>query len=770
MINIRRLNQHNNSIPQRQAMFINDVNQYEKALLSGRNVKKGSNSQIEQWSILSNNIVYVRSEDRDIMNGIDIKPIDYREHKRIYRKMGKEGGKRLEMDFGESLEIMKSRYMDVYDDVYAEVVTTSRFDENVDLSTMNLGRIDMKREEILKAEESFPISEQGFVMGKLMNGEECQILLDPGASKSYMSKSYYLKCKSLHKLPKFASKMQRIQVGNGQYVGVLFVIPVIIEINEHRLEVFTLVSAIFDNVDMVLGIKNLFEIEDVIDTRESSFRFLSRLIPIFPQEQVIVKPGEKKLIPIESPFIEEISGMAIVRIVDQGQKMPMMLKLKFIRNKATLDITNNTKETIIFDKKTSIGILDLRLLGYYKIKQGVLQQNLNKYYQFEDANKMCTDFNRLIEKQRQEEKNDSEERYPWLEENDERKYMTDKEILDKYINLKDSCLNEKEKKQVMEMLYEYKDVFSLRDEIGTCPNIEVNIEVMDNSPFFIRPYHVKEEDKAVLDKEMRRLCYLGILKEGFSAYSSPVMLIGRKVTSDKRVVTDFRHLNTRIAKNNLAYPLLRDTFSLLGSSKCEVMSVLDLKDAFNSLHLSEKSQKYCGILPYFGSASYLYQRMPMGLNVSPPIWQTYINTILNSLQSRKYCEAIMDDLLLFTPSKKVHMDKLEDLLKALRKNGLKISPKKCQLFRTELQYMGNIIFVKERRVCVKPLHSGLEAIQKMKAPTTAKQCKSFAGMVNFVSIFCLELQRLLKPICDLTRKGRQFVWGKEQQDAFEEIK
>ena len=252
----------------------------------------------------------------------------------------------------------------------------------------------------------------------------------------------------------------------------------------------------------------MFEIEGVIDTRESSFRFLSRLIPIFTREQVIIKPGEKKLIPIESPFVEVISGMAIVKIVDQGQKMPMMLKLKFIRNKATLDITNNTRETIIFDKKTSIGILDLRSLGYYKIKQGVLQQNLNKYYQFEDANKICIDFNRLIQKQRQEERNVSEERYPWLEEDDERKYMTDKEILDKYINLKDSCLNEKERKQVMEMLYEYKDVFSLRDEIGMCPNIEVNIEVTDNLPFFIWPYHVKEEDRAVLDKEMRRLCYL----------------------------------------------------------------------------------------------------------------------------------------------------------------------------------------------------------------------------------------------------------------------
>ena len=130
---------------------------------------------------------------------------------------------------------------------------------------------------------------------------------------------------------------------------------------------------------------------------------------------------------------------------------------------------------------------------------------------------------------------------------------------------------------------------------------------------------------------------MGILKEGFSAYSNTVMLISRKLIKDKRVVTDFRYLNLRIAKTNLAYPLIKDTVLVLGSSKCEVLSVLDLKDAFHSLRLSENSKKYCGILPYFRSASYLYQRMPMGLNISPSIWQSYINMILDCLQSRKYC-------------------------------------------------------------------------------------------------------------------------------------
>ena len=123
-------------------------------------------------------------------------------------------------------------------------------------------------------------------------------------------------------------------------------------------------------------------------------------------------------------------------------------------------------------------------------------------------------------------------------------------------------------------------------------------------------------------------------------------------------MTDFRHLNIRIAKNNLACPLLKDTFSVLGSSRCKVLPVLDLKDAFHSLRLSENSKRYCGILPYFGSTSYLYQRILMGLNISPSMWQLYINATVDCLQSRKYCEAIMDDLLLFMPAKKSHIAKL----------------------------------------------------------------------------------------------------------------
>ena len=98
-----------------------------------------------------------------------------------------------------------------------------------------------------------------------MDDPECDILVDTGASKSYMSKSYFMRCRSLHSLPKFAFTMTRIQVGNGQYVGVLFVLPVIMTIQNHRFEIFTLVSEIHENVNLVIGIKNLFELEGIMD-------------------------------------------------------------------------------------------------------------------------------------------------------------------------------------------------------------------------------------------------------------------------------------------------------------------------------------------------------------------------------------------------------------------------------------------------------------------------------------------------------------------------
>ena len=128
------------------------------------------------------------------------------------------------------------------------------------------------------------------------------------------------------------------------------------------------------------------------------------------------------MIIVEAPFQEELLGMAIVKVLDLTEHVTNMIKLKFIRNKATLKIINNTNKMVTFDRKEMIGILDVRSLGYYKVKQDVLQKHLGKHYHFELTEDVCTQFNRFVNMLKKEEQN-PKEKYPWLDDEDERKYM-----------------------------------------------------------------------------------------------------------------------------------------------------------------------------------------------------------------------------------------------------------------------------------------------------------------------------------------------------------
>ena len=228
---------------------------------------------------------------------LDIKAVNKYKH-----KPNTEDREFRELDFGMTPQRLHEEYMDIYGAIQSEIVSATRFDENSDLSTTYLGRTNKENKDKLRAEESFPISEHGYTSGRLLDGTECQLLLDTGASKSFMLKSFYMHCKSLHSLPKFASRTQRIQVGNGQCVSVLFIIPVIIDVHRHRFETYTLVSEIHENIDLVLGIKNVFELEGVINSRDCCFKFLNRSICIFPEKEVILKPNEQNLIQIKAPF------------------------------------------------------------------------------------------------------------------------------------------------------------------------------------------------------------------------------------------------------------------------------------------------------------------------------------------------------------------------------------------------------------------------------------------------------------------------------------
>ena len=169
----------------------------------------------------------------------------------------------------------------------------------------------------------------------------------------------------------------------------------------------------------------MFELEGIINSRDCCFKFLNRSVPIYPENEIVLKPNEQKLVKVKAPFADEISGMAIIMIIDGSTSSSLLIKLKFTCNKAVLDIVNKGKDTMLFKPEEMIGIIDLRSLGHYKIKQGILQQNLSRYYRFEKAEKLCEYFNWFVNTlQKEREQKSPEDEYPWLDPDDYRRHMT----------------------------------------------------------------------------------------------------------------------------------------------------------------------------------------------------------------------------------------------------------------------------------------------------------------------------------------------------------
>ena len=166
-----------------------DTNPYKEMIVKSAEKIEPLLVHMEQWSILSNTLNYIQY-DKHLKNfhNLGINAVN------VYKNCsdGKKETGMVEIDFGPTLDILKEEYFDMYKGIQSEIVNTTRFDENSDSSTAYLGKSDRSKNDKLKAEEAFPISEQGYTLGKLLDGTECQLLLDTGASKSFMSKSFYM--------------------------------------------------------------------------------------------------------------------------------------------------------------------------------------------------------------------------------------------------------------------------------------------------------------------------------------------------------------------------------------------------------------------------------------------------------------------------------------------------------------------------------------------------------------------------------------------------
>ena len=524
--------------------------------------------------------------------------------------------------------------------------------------------------------------------------------------------------------------------------------PLIIQ--GYLFQFLVLVTTLAD--DFVLGLESLIQMESTYSLRNNTLQFENRCIPLYPLKDTVIPPKGQNIIQLTGQLpLTFSSSFAVVHVLPLLNTLSIITtETEFLNQTTCFNLTNTNNKPRIFSQNIPFAYLDTRSIGHYDPSKALHMISSDPLIFTSNLASISEPYiDRLIH---EEPPLDNKDPYPWFDPQDPRRFQTDRELLEQLIDLSESSLTDSEKEQFYDLLEEYKRTFSLCDEIGLAQGMEINLELTDTTPFFIRPFTVTEDMKPKIDKEMNKLVILGILKKDLSGFSSPAMAIPRKNSNVPRVVADFRYLNTRLLQLNMTFPLVKECIQSIGASQCDVMSVIDLRDAYHTLRLSPNSQQYCGITPYYGSDTYLYQRLPMGLKVSPAIWQAFINKVLGPIPNRQRHIAIMDDCLVHSKFRD-HMTDLRNLFQSLLDHGLKISPKKCQFFRTSLIYMGFKFLIENGRPSFTPMKDKCDAIRHLERPKTIKDCRKFCGMVNFLATFLKHLQRHLVPIYNLTRKA-----------------
>lgn len=590
------------------------------------------------------------------------------------------------------------------------------------------------------------------------------MLFDTGATKSIISASFVRKSHYLSSLTPKKVNTVSFKLGNGDYLYASHIIEFKISIQGHLFKLSALISDNLVGLDLILGNRTLRELGGILNLKESSFQIRPKKVYFRPVNDVLLYPGQTKSILLQGrvPSFLRNSEVVIESNHYLSQMCPSQILVNLRKGRTHVQVTNRGPHRKFIREDKPVACLNLGDVA--KITQHMtsdmlrtnsgdsLHANLDNSYQ------NLRDYNL--------------ERYPHLDPDDPLAGMTEQEVFRRDIDLSDSILQSNEKCEFFDMLENNRNAFSLYGELSTCHGHEIDFQLENDEPFFIRPYFTTEAEKSVIEKELDKLVTLGILGVGHSSYTSPVLLVAKKGTNEKRVVTDFRYLNSRIKRINHPFPLLAETMKRIGNSNAHVLSVIDLKSAFFSLPLTKHAQQYTGISSFNGGKLYYYKRLAQGLNVSPGVFQGKIDEVLGQIpNARSFCIAHHDDIIVFSQDKVTHKKHLDGLFNALISNGLKISPKKCRFFCKKVIYMGHNITINDMGdATIQPLADRCTAIRNMVRPKSPKEARRFVGTVNYLSGFFPHVQSILKPLHQLSRKHKHFKWTEEHETTFIKIK
>ncbi|MGI9484275.1 MAG: reverse transcriptase domain-containing protein [Geminicoccaceae bacterium] len=335
-----------------------------------------------------------------------------------------------------------------------------------------------------------------------------------------------------------------------------------------------------------------------------------------------------------------------------------------------------------------------------------------------------------------------------------------KRLCDQY-RIQESSLTPAQKLALLHLLQKHNSVFAKdSNDMGEC-NIEKHfIDTGDARPIACNPHRLPYHLRGVLREELDSLLRGGIIEASDSPWAAPCLYVPKK-DGTWRLCVDFRKLNEVVRPCVYPLPRIEDIFDTLEGHK--YFTAIDLAKGFWQICLDEQSKHKAAFTTIYGQ--YQYRRLPFGLATSPGAFQKVMNTVLAGLNWVQ-CMVYLDDILVFSPTFDEQLSALDKVFSRLAEANLKIKLSKCEWARTELNYLGHVI----NSMGKAPDPRKAEAIKLLSAPNCVKDIESFLGKVGYYHKFIKDFSKLAYPLNRLKRKGVQWRWGPEEQEAFEQLR
>ena len=592
-----------------------------------------------------------------------------------------------------------------------------------------------------------------------IKGKHCNILFDTGSEVTLMTKRYFDSLNLGHLIEK--ARCERIKAVDNNTITILgqITLPIILE-NFEIIVTFQIIPDI--HIDIIFGrdmmnkhIENIDYINSIITFRTPS----KTCYELMDDTNVTLKGFLKEDITI-FPHTEKKCFLKTEAIVDQTN----------FKSKGLVAVTAE-KNVIVHDNSnvimTSEGIPCK--ISNFTNDAVTLPQNTHvswlKPLRKSSEIQVCSILNKTLTKKLskiQHRRKVLSEIQQWFQEVRVNVISIEKKENQIQYNVNDSILSCPEKEKFYKLLEENSSSFAVNDsELGTIDIIKCEINVEKATPIRSQPYRVNYDTQQKIDQHITQMLKDDIIEPSISPWSSPVVLVKKKDTTNTRFCVDYRKLNKVTIKDSFPIPNIEEILDSLGNMK--YYSTLDLRSGFFQIAMDEKSKQYTAFTCKNGL--FEFKKLPFGLQNNPALFSRIMQCVLAGL-NWKICINYIDDIIVFSKTLEEHLKNLQIIFDRLNSHNLKLNPKKCNFFQTDIKFLGHII--SKDGIRVDP--GKVEVLKNHSIPQNKKQLKSFLGLANYYRKYITDVAKIMEPLNKLLRKNVVYTWCEKCDLSFNILK